>query len=178
MTGGSTHCDNHGNCFSSESTHARNVSLELTREIMKRCPNVLTVTDNRDAADFDLRISPGSSTLYRQNGDVAYVSPTKYHVSNLAKDVCNFVGEQHQRELVFNSMFLMRGGKDAEKGDLITYTADCAKHDAPDGKPCQSIRFKFDVERPGAEDEYVCIVCGAKVIGDEKCLAINRLKKR
>ena len=31
---------------------------------MKRCPTVLTVTDNRDAADFDLRIAIGSSTLF------------------------------------------------------------------------------------------------------------------
>jgi hypothetical protein len=90
-TGSSVHCDTYGNCFGHSGTNTRNVSLETTREVMKRCPTVLTVTDNHEAADFDLRISPGSSTLYRQNGDVAYVSPTKYRVANLAKDVCAFV---------------------------------------------------------------------------------------
>jgi hypothetical protein len=90
-TGSSVHCDNYGNCFGHAGNSSRNVSLEVTKEVVKQCAAVLTVTDNRDAADYDLRISPGSSTLYRSNGDVAYVSPTKYRVSNLAKDVCNFV---------------------------------------------------------------------------------------
>ena len=48
----------------------RNVSLQVTRELMKTC-HWVTVTDNRDAADYVLRISPGSSILYQQNGDVA-----------------------------------------------------------------------------------------------------------
>lgn len=90
-TGSSVHCDTKGNCSGNEGTSTRNVSLEVTREVVKQCPTVLTVTDNRDSADYDLRISPGSSTLYRKNGDVAYISPTKYRVSNLAKDVCAFV---------------------------------------------------------------------------------------
>jgi hypothetical protein len=90
-TGTSVHCDAYGNCFGGAGTSTRNISLETTREVMKRCPTVLTVTDNREAADFDLRISPGSSTLYKKNGDVAYVSPTRFQVSNLAKDVCKFV---------------------------------------------------------------------------------------
>jgi hypothetical protein len=89
-SGGSVHCDTYGNCFGHQGSRSRNVSLEVTREVVKQCPSVLTVTDNHDAADFDLRISPGSSTVYRKNGDVAYISPTKYHVSNLAKDVCGF----------------------------------------------------------------------------------------
>jgi hypothetical protein len=92
---GSSHCDTYGNCYGNAGTQTRNVSLELTRELTKRCPSVLTVTDNRDAADFDLRISTGSSTLYKQNGDVAYISPAKFKVSNLAKDICNYVATQH-----------------------------------------------------------------------------------
>ena len=92
---GSSHCDAYGNCFGSAGTRTRNVSLELTREITKRCPTVLAVTDNHDAADYDLRNSPGSSTLYKQNGDVGYISPTRFRVSNLAKDVCNYVASQH-----------------------------------------------------------------------------------
>jgi hypothetical protein len=90
-TGGSVHCDTYGNCFGHSGTNSRNVSLEVTKEVMKKCPTTLIVTDNRELADYDLRISPGSSTLYRQNGDVAYVSPTKFKVSNLAKDVCTYV---------------------------------------------------------------------------------------
>ena len=83
-----------GNCTGVGGVGSRNISLETTREILKRCPTVLTVTDNRDVADYDLRISPGSSTLFRQNGDVAYVSPAKHKPSNLAKDVCNFLTDQ------------------------------------------------------------------------------------
>lgn len=73
-TGTSVHRDAYGNCFGQSAEGSRNISLETTREVMKQCPSILTVTDNRDAAEYDLRISPGSSTLYRQNGDVAYVS--------------------------------------------------------------------------------------------------------
>ena len=61
---------------------------------MKSCPAV-TVTDNREAADFVLRINGGSSTLFKQNGDVAYVSPAKFRVSNLVKDVCGYISSPH-----------------------------------------------------------------------------------
>jgi hypothetical protein len=95
VSSSSVHCDTYGNCYGHGGTGTRNVSLEVTREVTKLCPTVLTVTDNHDAADFDLRISPGSSTLYKQNGDVAYVSPARFRVSSLAKDVCAFVAGQH-----------------------------------------------------------------------------------
>ena len=72
-----------------------NVSLEVTQEVIKHCPSVITVTDNREAADYILRIAAGKSTLYERNGDVAYISPAKYKVSNLAKDVCNFATSHH-----------------------------------------------------------------------------------
>ncbi len=91
VSGASTHCDTYGNCYGTAGTHSRDVSLEVTRELVKKCPDLLTVTDTREAADYSLRISPGSSTLFKQNGDVAYISPTKFKVSNLAKDVCNYV---------------------------------------------------------------------------------------
>ncbi len=89
--GGSTHCDTYGNCYGSTGTHSRDVSLEVTRELVKKCPDLLTVTDNLEASDYTLRISPGSSTLFKQNSDVAYISPTRFKVSNLAKDVCSYV---------------------------------------------------------------------------------------
>lgn len=90
VQGSSLHCDNYGNCFGHNSSRERNVSLEVTREVMKQCPSVLIVTDNFGARDFDLRISPGNSTLYRANGDVAYISPARFRVPNLAKDICGY----------------------------------------------------------------------------------------
>jgi hypothetical protein len=94
-SGTSVHCDSYGNCYGHNASHSRNVSLEVTREVMKHCPETITVTDNRDVANYVLRITPGASTLFKQDGDVAYVSPTRWKTSNLAKDLCNFVVAQH-----------------------------------------------------------------------------------
>jgi hypothetical protein len=68
----------------------RNISLEATDGFMKNCPAV-TVTGDKDAADYILRPNKGSSTLYKKNGDVAYVSHAKVKVSNLVKDVCGYI---------------------------------------------------------------------------------------
>jgi len=57
---------------------------------MKNCP-VVTVTDDKDAADYILRPNKGSSTLYKKNGDVVYVSHAKVKVSSLVKDVCGYI---------------------------------------------------------------------------------------
>jgi hypothetical protein len=65
-----------------------------------------------------------------------------------------------------------------KRGDIVDYSPECAAHLGLGDKPCPSTRFKFDVERPGAEDDYVCVVCGARVIGDDDCLAVNRRHKR
>jgi hypothetical protein len=86
----SVSCSSPGNCVGTGSGLERNISLEATKGFTKSCP-VVTVTDNRDAADYVLKINPGSSTLYKQNGDVAYISPARVRVSNLVKDVCNYV---------------------------------------------------------------------------------------
>jgi hypothetical protein len=94
ISGASTHCDDYGNCYGHGTTRERNVSAELTREILTKCPDVITVTDNRDAADYVLRIAPGSSTVYNANGDAVYISPAKWKVKNLAKDVCQYVTAQ------------------------------------------------------------------------------------
>jgi hypothetical protein len=94
VAGASSHCDTYGNCYGTAGKNERNVSLEATREFTKRCPNLVIITDNRDKADYDLRISPGNSTLYKSDGDVAYTSPTKYRVGNLAKDVCSYIESQ------------------------------------------------------------------------------------
>src|SRR6266851_4123047 len=42
-------------------------------------------------ADYILRPNKGSSTLYKKNGDVVYVSHAKVKVSNLVKDVCGYI---------------------------------------------------------------------------------------
>jgi len=89
-TGTSVNCDNYGNCYGHNTTHTRNVSLEATQGFVKSCP-VVTVTDNREAAEYVLRIGTGNSTLYKRNGDVAYVSPAKFKVANLVKDVCSYI---------------------------------------------------------------------------------------
>jgi hypothetical protein len=94
-SGTSVHCDGYGNCYGHNTSHSRNVSLEVTREVMKHCSEAITVTDNRDVANYVLRITPGASTLYKQDGDVAYVSPTRWKTSNLAKDLCDFVVAHH-----------------------------------------------------------------------------------
>jgi hypothetical protein len=93
-SGVNVHCDAYGNCYGQNTSRTRNVSLEVTRELTKTC-HAITVTDNRDAAGYVLRIEPGSSTLYRKNGDVAYVSPARFKVSNLSKDVCGYVESHH-----------------------------------------------------------------------------------
>ena len=72
----------------------RNISLTVSNDLMKQCSSVVTVTDNRDVADYVLHIAHGSSTLSRRDGTVAYTSKAKWKNSKLAKDVCMFVGSQ------------------------------------------------------------------------------------
>lgn len=83
-----------GSTVGSAAVVGRNISLEATDGFMKHCPAV-TVTSDKDAADYVLRPNKGSSTLYKKNGDVAYVSHARVKVSNLVKDVCGYI-EAHQ----------------------------------------------------------------------------------
>jgi hypothetical protein len=87
---GSAHTDSSGNTYGSATAVGRNISLEATKGFMKNCP-VVTVTNDSNAADYVLRPNKGSSTLYKKNGDVVYVSPAKVKVSNLVKDVCGYI---------------------------------------------------------------------------------------
>jgi hypothetical protein len=64
------------------------VSLELTKELTKKCPTV-AITGMKDAADYVLRLSSNGAVLYRQNGDLAYIS-SAHRISSLAKDICTF----------------------------------------------------------------------------------------
>jgi hypothetical protein len=87
---GSAHTDSSGNTYGSAAAAGRNISLEATNGFMKNCPAV-TVTNDHDAADYILRPDKGSSTLYKKNGDIVYVSHAKVKVSNLVKDVCGYI---------------------------------------------------------------------------------------
>ena len=91
-------CNASGNCFGSNRTYGRNVSLEVTKEFVKQCSNLVTVTNNREAADFSLKIATGNSTLYNKAGDVSYISPAKFKASNLAKDVCKYLKASRQQK--------------------------------------------------------------------------------
>lgn len=71
----------------------RDDALAMTKEVSKRCPGAITVTDSRFAADYVLRITRAASTLYQRDGDVAYVSPA-WRVTSLTKDLCAFVQSQ------------------------------------------------------------------------------------
>ena|ERR1700730_15525726 len=87
---GSAHTDPSGNTYGSAAAVGRNISLEATDGFMRNSP-VVTVTNDRDAADYILRPNKGSATLYKKNGDVVYVSHAKVKVSNLVKDVCGYI---------------------------------------------------------------------------------------
>jgi hypothetical protein len=80
----------YGSTTGSAAVVGRNISLEATDGFIKNCPAV-TVTNDKDAADYILRPNKGSSTLYKRNGDVVYVSHAKVKVSNLVKDVCGYI---------------------------------------------------------------------------------------
>jgi hypothetical protein len=87
---GSAHSDAYGNTYGSAAAVGRNITLEATDKFIKSCPAV-TVTNDKDAADYVLRPNKGSSTLYKKNGDVVFVSHAKVKVSNLVKDVCEYI---------------------------------------------------------------------------------------
>jgi hypothetical protein len=93
--GDSVHCDFQGSCFSHEGENAQSVSVEVT----KRCPAVLASTDNRNMADYYLRIALESSILYRRSGEIAYTFSAKFDVSNLTKDLCAFAKKKAPVEM-------------------------------------------------------------------------------
>lgn len=69
----------------------RNVTLELTKAILKRCPAIVTVTENPQSVDYRLGITPGASTLYKSDGDVEHIFKARFTVSGLAKEVCGYL---------------------------------------------------------------------------------------
>jgi hypothetical protein len=86
--------DEIGSFTNHETTSTRNISLLVKKDVMKQCPSLVTVTDNRDAANYVLHIVTDASTLSRPDGTVAYTSKAKWKNSKLAKDVCTFIGSQ------------------------------------------------------------------------------------
>jgi hypothetical protein len=73
----------------------KSYSLEMARQLEQRCPSAITVTENRDTADYKLAISMPTSALYNEKGDVVHVFRTPFLNRNIAKTVCDFVGSQH-----------------------------------------------------------------------------------
>jgi hypothetical protein len=73
----------------------KSYSLELTRQVQKRCGSAITVTENQNTADYKLTLSVPTSALYNEKGDVVHVFRTPFLIKNIAKEVCDFVGSQH-----------------------------------------------------------------------------------
>lgn len=73
----------------------KSYSLEMARQLQQRCPSAITVTENRDTADYKLAISMPTSALYNEKGDVVHVFRTPFLNKNIAQKVCDFVGSQH-----------------------------------------------------------------------------------
>jgi hypothetical protein len=72
-------------------TTSRNISQEVTANIMKRCPGTVIITTNPEAAQFTLAITSGASAILNTDGDV--VTTLKAHwVGTVAKDVCTYFG--------------------------------------------------------------------------------------
>ncbi len=71
--------------------HSRNVTAELTKDIMNRCPSDVVVMETPDRAQYSLKISPGSSVIYADGAAVA-VFKARFSVGTLAKEVCRWMG--------------------------------------------------------------------------------------
>jgi hypothetical protein len=73
----------------------RNVTYSISdrvgANIMKQCPNIVSITKNEDQADFHLEIKWGGSPLYNRQGDIVYYSPASHKEKNIAKDICNYL---------------------------------------------------------------------------------------
>jgi hypothetical protein len=61
---------------------------------LKECRNVVRVTIIPAQAEYTLNINPGSSGLFDAKGNAVYVSKAKVKLSNVAKDVCNYLSAQ------------------------------------------------------------------------------------
>lgn len=69
----------------------RNVTLELTRDITKSCPSVVSITENAGTAEYKLAPVSSASTLYRSDGTVEHIFSARWTVSGLTKEVCAYL---------------------------------------------------------------------------------------
>ena len=88
------HTDELGSYKTNDVVTTHNESLQVTNDVMKLCPSLVSVTDSSDGADYVLHIHSHTSTLTRPDGTVAYSSNAKWKKSKLAKDVCSFLATQ------------------------------------------------------------------------------------
>ncbi len=70
----------------------RDIALEMTKAIVKECPRKISITQNREDADYRLAITPGATTLYRRDGGVEQIFGVRFMVSRLAKRLCEYLG--------------------------------------------------------------------------------------
>ena len=62
----------YGSCSGFGSASQWDYSLLAAKAFIKRCPDTLSITGNKDAADYSLKLSVRSSILYDKNGDMVY----------------------------------------------------------------------------------------------------------
>lgn len=66
-------------------------SLHVTEALMDRCPDIVTVTQDPDAADYRLRLQEGDAVLFNNAGEAVHVSRARIRVKNFAKDLCGYI---------------------------------------------------------------------------------------
>jgi hypothetical protein len=69
----------------------RNVTLELTRDLMRACPALVSITESASAAELRLAITPGATTLYRTDGTVEHIFSARFTLSGLKREICSFL---------------------------------------------------------------------------------------
>lgn len=72
----------------------RNITLELTRDLLKSCPSLVSVTENSANAEVRLAIAPKATTLYRADGDVEHIFNAKWTVSGLTREICTYLEQR------------------------------------------------------------------------------------
>jgi hypothetical protein len=74
-------------------TEYRDYTLKATDALMSTCPTFLTVTTDRDSADYTLRLQTGASVLFNKAGDAIFVSHEKRKLSRFAMDICTYIAK-------------------------------------------------------------------------------------
>jgi hypothetical protein len=76
------------------SHYARNVSQEVTANMLKKCGNAVVITAAAESANYRLVIYPGSTTLLNAQGDII-ATFNGHFIGTVSKDVCGYFNGQH-----------------------------------------------------------------------------------